>query len=150
VGRGQGLRRVPRDHEPLRGGAGKIAALREYTDKYGDSLTADFRQFYGLNIDDAWAGSLDPAHAAVLAEQLKLIPDSRVRAEWLGSIEFMGWGPMQHTLANLYDLVVSVAYSMSGKRAPDKARYPRPAPPVPKPTSIADFNTESFMRQISS
>jgi hypothetical protein len=113
-------------------------------------LRADFAQFYGLNIDDVWAGHIDPAHAVALAEQLKLLPDSRVRSLWLGTIEYLGWSPLMYAIANLYDLVHSVVYSLAGKRIPDKARYPRPVAPEPEmAASIGEFNIEAFMRRLN-
>jgi hypothetical protein len=140
---------VPRDPQPVLGGAGKIVALCERLDKYGDYLRADFQQLYGLNVDDVWTGALDPGHALALAEQLKLDPNSRVRAIWLGTVEYVGWGPMQHALANLYDLIASGFYSIGGKKLPSKARYPRPTPPPQEASSIKDFNVELFMRRLS-
>lgn len=97
-----------------------------------------------------WSGSLDPGHALALAEQLKLLPDSRVRADWLGTVEYIGWGPFQYAIANLYDLLATIAYGIGGKKLPDKARYPRPTPPVQKVTTISDFNIEQFMRTLNS
>lgn len=97
-----------------------------------------------------WSGELSPGHALVLAEQLKLIPDSRVRAEWLGNIEYIGWSPLTYVLANLWDLVQSGLYSFAGKKLPATARYPRPEPPKEEATNIAEFNIEAFMRQLNS
>lgn len=97
-----------------------------------------------------WSGSLDPGHALILAEQLKLIPDSRTRASWLGNIEYIGWSPLTYVLANLWDLVQSAVYSFAGKKMPANARYPRPEPPKQEVSSIAEFNIEAFMRQLNS
>jgi hypothetical protein len=118
-------------------------------DEYGEYLRADFAQFYGLNIDDVWSGSLEPGHACSLAEQLKLIPDSRVRALWLGTIEYVGWSPLATIMANLFDLLTSFAYSFGGKAAPKNAFYPRPVVPAEvKPVAISDFSVDAFMRQL--
>lgn len=88
----------------------------------------------------------------MLAEQLKLIADSRIRAIWLGGVQFLGWDAAQYARANLYDLIAAVAVGLDGKKLQDKDRYPRPttAPEqaVDLPT-IADFNVGRFLAQIS-
>lgn len=112
-------------------------------------MRADFAQFYGLNIDDVWSGSVEPGHALILSEQLKLIPESRVRAEWLGSMTYLGWTPLTYVLANLWDLVQSALYSMAGKKMPSDSAYPRPTAPVKvEPVAISDFSVDAFMRQL--
>lgn len=89
----------------------------------------------------------------MLAEQLKLIPDSRIRALWVGGIEFLGWDTAQYTRANLYDLIAALAAGLGGKQLPDSSRYPRPkvapAQAVDMP-SIAEFDISAFMARISS
>lgn len=120
---------------------------------YGTALAADLKQFFGVLIDDVWAGRFPVGRAVEFAEQAKNIPDSRIRALWLGGIEFLGWGTEQYALANLYDLIHAFALGIGGKSLRKSDRYPRPeiASPqsvVKKPT-LADFDIDAFMAKIA-
>lgn len=86
-----------------------------------------------------------------LAEQLKNIAESRIRALWLGGINFLGWDSAQYARANTYDLLASFALGIGGKRIQDKDRYPRPKADAPEAvtTTIEDFDIGHFMAQIS-
>lgn len=98
-----------------------------------------------------WAGSLDPAHAVVLVEQLRYVPESRLRAAAIGSEDFIGWGPTQFISADIADLIQASIFSQAGKRMPNSARYPRPQVVIESdPMTIADFNPDLFMGQLSS
>lgn len=113
------------------------------------------QQFYGVNIDDVWAGRQPVGHVLVLAEHLKLNPRSRVYALHRGDIGFMGWDPAAEILANQYDQFGALMAGLSGEKHIDPARlYPRPGeeqsqaageqePIVP---TIAEFSAATFTR----
>lgn len=104
-----------------------------------------------MRIDDVWSGREEPGHVLALAEQLKLIHDSRIRALWLGGIEFLGWDVAQYARANLYDLIAALAKGLGGKSMTDADRYPRPTVKAAQETTmtIADFNIQNFMNQLA-
>lgn len=99
-----------------------------------------------------WAGSLDPAHALVLAEQLKHVPDSRVRAKAAGSTALIGWGVNESISADIADLILAGIYANAGKRVPSSARYPRPeiVSQEEEKMTIADFSPDAFLRKLNS
>lgn len=87
----------------------------------------------------------------MLAEQLKLVAESRIRALWMGGVNFLGWDSAQYARANTYDLIAGLAVGLGGKRLQQKDRYPRPTGDVPQAvtTTIEDFDIGQFMAQIS-
>lgn len=95
-------------------------------------LIADLQQFFGINIEDVWAGKISPSHVLDLVSGLWDEPWSRFRARVLRAHppevsatpeapSWLGWTPEVSRLTSIHDLIVSVT---SGKHKPKPS--PRP------------------------
>lgn len=84
--------------------------------KSHDELEADFRQYYGLDLNDA-GKSYTVSHAAVLAAQLPNDSRCKVKAN-----PDLSWSMETWMLWRIDFQLASIAYSMGGKGA----RKPKP------------------------
>lgn len=127
--------------------AGGIRQLCELIDEYGEELTADLQQIYGLRLADVFRGALAPRDVLVLAGQLGTVPESRVRAATLGGPGFAGWSRVADILADIHDSIVDnsvVTIKSAGGKANAAEPYPRPSlaadePEVVDVPTIDDF-----------
>lgn len=131
------------------GPTGGIQRLCELVDEYGDELEADFRQFYGLRLRDAFSagGTLSAGEALVLAGQLGTVPDSRFRAMSLGGLEFAGWSREADVLADIHDALVDnsiITVKSAGGKAGSANPYPRPKRDKPEVDVVEVFDIDDF------
>lgn len=106
-------------------------ALAQLIDQHGNALLAEFQARYGLRLGEV-VQQRYPDEVLALIEWL---PDhGPFAASIRGGRQFLGWGQLQSSVADLWDLVAAVGYKALGvKKKPP--RYPRPdAPEQTKPT----------------
>jgi hypothetical protein len=119
--------------------------LCELVDEHGKELRADFQQFYGLDLADAWRGRLTATRVLDLAEQLHAVPDSRYRAAAAGDPSFVGWNQAAAVAADQYEMSQLVA----GVKREHVLEYPRPSVKAKKPKSFDDFDIFAAVQQSS-
>lgn len=97
-------------------------------------------QFYHLNIDDVWAGTLPAHHVVILTEHLMLNPHSRVFAIRGGSMELQGWDQATVVAVRTHNLIMSLLQGLAGKHDPEAfIDYPGVKPEEKQPATIAEL-----------
>lgn len=97
-------------------------------------------QFYNLNIDDVWAGTLSAHHVGVLAQHLVRNPHSRVFAKRAGSPDLQGWDQATIVAVRTHNLIASLLQGLSGKHDPEVfIDYPGVTPEEKQPATIAEL-----------
>ncbi|MGO2188180.1 MAG: hypothetical protein ACTH4Y_08025 [Microbacterium gubbeenense] len=115
-------------------------------------MRADLQQFYGIDIDDVWAGRVSARHVLILAHQLTAVPDSRVFALRGGTPQLQGWDSGTVIAARTHNLIVTLINGLSGKSGdvPDDLfiHYPgtQKKPVEDQPKTLADFSSIGFAK----
>src|SRR5690606_33790985 len=131
----------------LPGCTGGIEQLRELIDELDTlgALRSDLAQFYGLNIDDVWNGTLSVRHVLWLAENLVLNPHSRAFAIRGGSPELQGWDAATVIAARTHNHIVALIQGLSGSHDPDMyIDYPGSKPEEKQPATLAELTVAGF------
>jgi hypothetical protein len=121
------------------GGTGGITGLGETYAEHPVAIRRDFQQFYGLDIDDVWKGTLEVRRTIELLEGLAYEPRSQYRVEALGDPAHMGLDRTTMVLMDLVDAVQAGTYAnakVQGAKPQKPTPYPRPGAPgsdVPTP-----------------
>ena len=114
-------------------------------------MRADLAQFYQINLDDVWAGTVPARHVNRLIENLVLNPQSRVYAIRQGSMEWLGWDATTSAVVRLHNLV-AVLISAFGKDIDLSELWmdaPDGAPEAEQFATIAEFNEAAFIKFMS-
>lgn len=109
--------------------SGGSRGLAELIDDYGDVLTGDFQEYYGVDIRDIFdpVKPLTPARFLVL---IKTLPEgSRFIAERQGGQEFRGWDAGRYATVSIVNAVRALQWTYVAAHAKS-----RPKPPEPFPT----------------
>ncbi|WP_159794451.1 hypothetical protein [Puerhibacterium puerhi] len=125
-----------------------MTAVCGYLDRYEVELVADFQQFYGLRLEQMWAGHLEPREVLVRIHGLMTEPWSRFRAAHLrdnppdvtggdGVPSWLGWTPSTQYLVTVANLLIT---KWGGKKAkPSLLKTPADGRRVIRPKSIQEL-----------
>lgn len=112
-------------------------------------MRADLAQFFNINIDDVWAGTVPAHHVNALIAHLMLIPHSRVYAIENGDLAHMGWDIAASIAASTHNLIAMVAAGLSKDVDLEQLLIHAPGddePPAPKYPTIAEFSEAGFTK----
>ncbi|WP_367137891.1 hypothetical protein [Saccharothrix sp. HUAS TT1] len=108
------------DGEDPGGGSVVLARL---LDRHGEAILADFRQYYGVNLVEAYR---DWSPLYLLAHIRQLPIESRTVAAMRGGEQFNGWGVDRYFLAALIDAVHDQTYAFVAANSKRKPKRPKP------------------------
>ena len=117
---------------------------------YGEEISADFRQYYGIGVGSLYTDpSFTPQEAIILLRQLPA--GARYFAAIKGDPDYVGWDESRYLQAGLFNLMKNLIWVTAkvavGKKHVDKpVMYPLPGSKArqAKPASDDIGNTRSF------
>lgn len=113
-------------------------------------MRADLQQFYGLNIDDVWAGRVSARHVVIVTRQLALNPHSRTFATRNGDALAQGWDAATVIAARTHNVLVGFLSGFGGEPNDELfVKFPGvDKPEVEQPKTLAEFSDIGFTRFI--
>jgi hypothetical protein len=113
------------------GGSAQLAAL---IDEYGDTLLADLKYYYDIDLRDLFSEvALSPRYVLAFVKHLPL--ESAFVAARRGGSQFRGWDHDRYATAALVDAVNRNSYILLCANSDPKKRRPSPPEPFPLPES---------------
>lgn len=103
-------------------GGGSVVLAR-LLDRYGEAILADFRQYYGVSLVEAYR---DWSPLFLLAHVRQLPIESRTTAAMRGGEQFIGWGVERYFLASLLDAIHEQTYAFVAANSKRKPKRPKP------------------------
>lgn len=117
--------------------AGGSAELAELIDEHGESLVADLKRFYGVELSDVLVPGSGLSARRVLAYVRSLPLDSATVASLRGGDQFRQWDLHSYLLASVIDSINQNTYVLLSANS---KRKPKPIPPVERPAQKVKAN----------
>lgn len=110
--------------------AGGSLELARLIDEAGESVFADLKRYYGVDLGDVLRpeSGLTPRQVLVYINQLPA--ESNTMAHLQGGDQFRGWSPEVYMLANVFDAVRAHTHTYVSANSKKK---PKPFEPIERP-----------------
>lgn len=121
--------------------AGGSLELARLIDEAGESVFADLRRYYGVDLLDVLRpeSGLNPRQVLVYINQLPA--QSNTMAHLQGGPQFRGWSPEVYMLANVFDAIRAHTHTYVSANSKKKPKQPEP---IERPQKTAKKKSSWF------